>query len=151
MREFDVTIKVLILDSASEMLRQLGVGPVAQWLNVELPKVRNRRADLGGRTVSGQIIPIEVQSENDMAMPLRMAEDALFILERYGQYPHQLVLYVGNAKLTMKPGLETRGMSFRYDQVDIRQLDARRLSESVQVSDNVLAVLARLDRGAELI
>ena len=44
MRDFDTTIKLLILDSA-ELLRQLGVEHVATWLNVELPKVQNRRAE----------------------------------------------------------------------------------------------------------
>ena len=74
MRHFDATIKLLIQDSANEMLRQLGVGPVTEWLNVELPRVQNRRADLVGRTASGLMIHIELQSENDPEMPLRMAD-----------------------------------------------------------------------------
>ena len=145
MRDYDATVKLLILGSAQELLRQLGVGPVAEWLNVELPRVRNRRADLVGRTASAAIIHIEVQNDNDPDMPLRMAEYALSILERHKQYPHQLLLYVGSGKLTMRPLLETHGMSFHYDQLDIRQLDGGKLMESRQILDNIAAVLVKLD------
>ena len=85
LRSFDVTIKSLIQDSAPELFRQLGVEHVAEWLNVELPKVQNRRADMVGRTACGPIVQIEIQSENDPEMPVRMAEYALFILGRHKQ------------------------------------------------------------------
>jgi hypothetical protein len=145
-RDFDTTIKLLIQSSAHELLRQIGVKePVTQWLNVELSRVKNWRADLAGRTVSGAMVHIELQSDNDPEMPLRMAEYALGILRRYKQYPQQLVLFVGNGKLTMKPVLEAPGMSYHYDQLDIRQLDGGKLIASGQISDNLLGVLAKLD------
>jgi hypothetical protein len=71
MRDFDTTIKLLILDSA-ELLRQLGVEHVTTWLNVELPRVQNRRADLVGKFASGTIVHIEIQSENDPEMAVRI-------------------------------------------------------------------------------
>jgi predicted transposase YdaD len=149
MSDSDTTIKLLMLTSAGEMFRLLGLAPVTEWLNVELPKLQNRRADLVGRTASREIIHIELQRRNDPRMPLRMAEYALAILRIHKQYPRQLLLFVGNRKLTMRPRLETRGMSFRYEQVDIREMDGERLIESKKLSDNVLGLLARLDNTAE--
>jgi hypothetical protein len=118
---------------------------VTTWLNVELPRVQNRRADLVGKFASGAIVHIEIQSENDPEMAMRMAEYALFIFRTHKQYPQQLVLYVGNARLAMVPGIETQGLSFRYNQLDIRTLNGTRLLDSARFSDNVLSVLARLD------
>jgi predicted transposase YdaD len=149
MRYFDTTIKLLIQSSANELLRQLGVAPVTRWLSVELPKIQNRRADLVGLTASGEIIHIEIQSDNDADMPLRMAEYALAILQKYHQYPHQLVLFVGNQALTMAAGFETHGMSFHYDLLDIRRIDGGQLLESTELSDNLLAMLTKLEDSTE--
>jgi len=142
MREYDVAIKLLIRDAADPVFRQLGMDRVTEWLNVELPKVQNPRVDLLGKTAGGQLVHIELQSRNDSLMPLRMAEYALAILRRDGKYPQQLVLYVGNGRLRMKPVLLTRGMRFHYAQLDIRQLDGRKLLESARISDNILGLLA---------
>jgi len=47
----------------------------------------------------GRLLHIELQSSNDKSMAFRMAEYALAIMRRYGQYPVQLLIYVGNQKL----------------------------------------------------
>jgi len=43
------------------------------------------------------LIGFELQSSNDKSLPLRMAEYALRVYRKYGQFPEQYVLYVGNA------------------------------------------------------
>jgi predicted transposase YdaD len=148
MNAYDATIKEL-LNAADEALRQFGMEPVVQWLNVELPKVRNPRVDLLGRTATGELVHIELQSSNDPDMPLRMAEYALAILRHYQQYPHQLVLFVGDGAMTMKSALNTHGMSFHYDLIDIRDLDAHKLLSSGHLADNILAVFASMDDSRE--
>jgi hypothetical protein len=65
MHEYDSTLKLLLQGSAT--------------LNVELPKVQNRRVDLLGETADGGLIHIEIQSTNDDQMALRMAEYCLAI------------------------------------------------------------------------
>jgi predicted transposase YdaD len=122
---------------------------VIEWLNVDLPRTRNRRVDLLGRMASGRLLHIELQSTNDRRMPFRMAEYALAIMRRYGEYPEQLLIFVGNAKLRMTPEFRTPGMVCRYRQVDVRSLDAAALLASDRVEDNVLAVLAGLDDSVE--
>ena len=144
----DALIKLLIQGSGVP-LRQLGFGPVKQWLNVELPRTQSRRVDLLGKLSDGRLLHIELQSTNDRTMPFRMAEYALAIMRRYGGYPVQLLIYVGIPKLRMTPEFRTDGMLCWYWQVDIRSLDAVALMESGRIEDNILAVFAGLKDSAE--
>jgi predicted transposase YdaD len=126
---------------------------VVKWLDGELPKVRNvqnLRLDLLGRTAGGELIHIELQSGNDTAMPFRMIEYCLGVQRLFGRFPRQIVLYVGEAPLSMQSGLRGPGLSLEYDLIDIRRLNGDRLIESEQVGDNVIAILAQLrdDKGA---
>ena len=97
MQKYDVTLKLLLQGAARQIMIELTGGPVEKWLNVELPKVRNPRADLLGETAEGNLIHVELQSENESTMPLRMAEYCLGVVRLFGKFPRQIVLYVGEA------------------------------------------------------
>jgi len=147
MQEYDVALKLLLQRSAALVMRELTGSAVAKWLDVELPKVqnaRNPRLDLLGETVDGDLVHVELQSGNDMAMPLRMAEYSLGVFRLFGRFPRQVVLYVGEAELRMASELRAPGVLFQYRLVDIRALDGDRLIESGDVGDNVIAILAGL-------
>src|SRR5262252_5919586 len=85
-----------------------------------------------------------MQSTNDPAMPLRMAEYCLGIYRLFGKLPRQVLVYVGEAPLRMPGELIGPDVSFRYHLADIRDLDGDRLLESADVGDDVTAILARL-------
>ena len=123
-------------------MRELAGTAVAKWLNVELPKVQNLRLDLLGETVAGGLIHVELQSSNDLAMPLRMAEYCLGVFRLFGRFPQQVVLYVGEARLTMQKELRGADVLFQYRLIDIRELNGDRLLESEDVGDHVIAKLA---------
>ena len=147
MQEYDVTLKSLLQGSATLVMRELTGTAVARWLDVELPKVqnvRNPRLDLLAETVDGDLVHVELQSGNDIAMPLRMAEYCLGVFRLYGRFPRQVVLYVGEAELRMASELRAPGVLFQYRLIDIRELDGDRLMESGEVGDNVIAILAGL-------
>ncbi len=144
MQDYDVVLKLLLKGPASATMRELSGTAVAKWLDVELPKVRNLRLDLLGETVDGGLVHVELQSGNDAAMPLRMAEYCLGIFRLFGRFPHQVVLYVGKPPLHMRGELRGPGVLFQYRLIDIRTLNGNRLLESEDVGDNVLAILARL-------
>jgi hypothetical protein len=144
MQKYDVTLKLLLQGPAKLTMIELTGGAVEKWLNVELPKVQNPRADLLGETADGSLVHVELQSGNDAAMPLRMAEYCLGVLRLFGKFPRQIVLYVGEAPLGMGSGLAGPDVSFRYRMIDIRELDGDRLLESPETGDNVIAILARL-------
>jgi predicted transposase YdaD len=147
MQEYDVALKLLLKGSATLAVRELTGASVVKWLDVELPKVQrvqNLRLDLLGQTVEGHLIHLEVQSGNDPAMPFRMIEYCLGVQRLLGQFPRQILLYVGEAPVSMETELHGPGMSFEYSLIDIRTLDGDRLLESEEVGDNVIAILARL-------
>jgi len=144
MQKYDVTLKLLLQGAARQTMIELTGGPVEKWLNVELPKVQNPRADLLGETADGNLVHLELQSANEQTMPLRMAEYCLSIFRLFGKFPRQMVLYVGEAPLAMDYELRGPDVSFRYRIIDIRDLDGDRLLESHETGDNVIAILARL-------
>jgi mono/diheme cytochrome c family protein len=144
MHDCDVTLKALLTDSLSAILRQIGEkGEVAYWLNAELPVVRNQRADLLVELTTGEILHIDLQSSNDPDMPFRMLEYAVAIRRTLGKFPRQLVLYAGNPKMTMKSRMENASLVFHYHALDIREVDSEALLTSESISDNLPAILAR--------
>jgi len=151
MQAYDVALKLLLQQSARLTMRQLTGAVIEKWLDVELPKVQNPRADLLGETVDGTLVHLELQSRNETAMPLRMAEYCLGVYRLYEKFPLQVLLYVGEAPLRMHSELRGPNQWFQYRTVDIRDLDGDRLLESEEVGDNVIAILARLQDDKEAV
>ena len=100
--------------------------------------------DLLGEMADGGLLHLELQSRNDAEMPERMAEYALGIYRRFRRFPRQIVLYVGERALGMKPELAGPRFAFSYELRDARDLDGDALLDSTDPGDNVLAVLGRL-------
>ena len=144
MQEYDVALKLLLQGSAKLTMRELTGTAIEKWLNVELPKVQNRRMDLLGETADGSLFHLELQSENEAAIPLRMAEYSLGAFRLFGRFPRQVLLYVGEASMRMASELRGPDVSFRYRAVDIRDLDGDLLLESEDVGDNVIAILTAI-------
>ena len=89
--------------------------------------------DLLGETADeGGLVHLELQSSNDSAMALRMAEYSLGIFRLFGRFPRQLLLYVGEPPLRMENELRGPAVSFRYEAVDIRSLDGERCWRALQ-------------------
>jgi predicted transposase YdaD len=130
---------------------ELGGVAVENWLNVEMPEVRNTRVDLLGETADGSLIHVELQSSNDPQMPLRMAEYCLRVYRRFGKFPRQIVLYVGEEPLRMEAELRGPDQWFRYQVTDVRDLNGERLLESDAFGDNVIAILTRWDDSREAV
>src|SRR5438067_986194 len=143
MQEYDVALK-LSLQQSAVIIRELAGAAVAQWLDIELPKVQNLRADLLCETVDGNLVHVELQSGNDPTTPVRMAEYCLGIYRLFGKFPRQILLYVGQEPLRMDHELRGPDVSIRYRTVDIRDLNGDLLLESEHVGDNIIAILARL-------
>jgi len=152
MQEYDVTLKLLLAEAAERTLRLLGApGPVSRWLNVELPKVQNRRVDLLAELVSGKLLQIELQATNITDLPVRMLEYGAGTWRVQGSFPKQIVLYVGNDRVRMPNGHSAEGLEYQYDLVDIRDLDGEVLLDSESTADNILAVLTEIpDKGATI-
>jgi len=144
MQEYDVALKLLLQGPAKLVMHELTGGSIEKWLDIELPKVQNLRMDLLGETGDGSLVHIELQSGNDAAMPLRMAEYCFGVYRLFGKLPRQVLLYVGEAPLRMESEIRGPDLFFRYRMIDIRDLDGDRLLESEETGDNIIAILARL-------
>ena len=145
MGEYDITLKILIMEAAGDLLQACGYhGEVAEWINVELPEVKSRSIDLISRMRSGEVIHFEIQSSHDSEMAERMLEYALAILRREKKYPHQILLYVGNGELRMKNSLEESKLSYGFDLIDLRDLNGADLLNANRLSANLLALLTGL-------
>ncbi|MBV9938612.1 MAG: hypothetical protein JO150_08920, partial [Acidobacteriaceae bacterium] len=142
MQAFDIVLK-LLLQRSRQLLPQLAGVTVVNWLPTELPHMQNRHLDLLGQTNDGRLVQIEGQSTNDPTMPSRMAEYSLGAYRQYGQFPFQLVLYVGRKRLRMPQRLPEPFDSFRYTLIDLREIDSAPLLASAEASDNVLSILTR--------
>ena len=150
MHEYDIALKTL-LQHGPESLLALTSTTVERWHSVELPEVRSRRVDLLGETPDGRLIHIELQSNNDGEMALRMMEYSAAVYRKFGRFPEQLVLYVGAAPMRMSGSLRGPDFSFDCGIADIRELDGERLLASHHVADNILSILARVnDSGSPL-
>jgi hypothetical protein len=141
--EYDIALKSF-LRNGRESLHAITSVTVDRWHNVELPEVRNLRVDLLGESADGRLLHIELQSTHDANMALRMLEYCAAVSRQFGQFPEQVVLYVGEAPLRMNCFLRGPGLTFEYRIVDIRELDGELLLESDRLEDNVIAVLARV-------
>jgi len=144
MQEYDVALKLLLQSPARYTIAATTGSVVAEWLDVELPKLQNLRLDLLGATGEGELIHLELQSTNDSRMALRMAEYCLGVYRVYGRFPRQVLLYVGEAALRMPTILRGGRLEFSYEAIDIRSIDGDRLLESEELGDNVIAILAHL-------
>ena len=150
--EYDATLKELLPQLSGRAFRLLTrAPPVVEWGNVEVSGIRAPRVEMLGRTRSGGIVHIELQSTNDPSMPLRMLEYALAIHRKHCRFPDQVVLYVGRKPLRMKASLTARGIRFHYKLIDLREIDGEKLLASHDLKDNVMAILARLDNPREAI
>jgi hypothetical protein len=114
MHDYDVALKLLLQTSAHVTLRKLVGTDIVRWLDVELPKVQTRRADLLAETVEGDIVQLELQSTNDASMALRMGEYSFGVLRLFGRFPRQISCTSASRRFGCKPncGVRTNGFAF---------------------------------------
>jgi hypothetical protein len=79
-------------------------GLVEKWLDIELPKMQNPRMDLMGEFADGTLL--HMATERQRCGNAAAAEYALGGYRRFGQFPRQIVLYVGEAVLRDATGFD---------------------------------------------
>jgi hypothetical protein len=144
-QQYDITVKELLQAAPPKLLELvLGAKP-AEFLTVEFPKVRLRRPDFLVRTERGDIEQLEVQSDNDDDMEWRMLEYYPLLRKLFGRPPMQRVLYIGQKPLKMVGRIDEPTLQFRYEVIDVRQIDAEFLLKSKSVEDRIMAILCHAD------
>lgn len=145
MYEYDAALKKILTRPGSRLLLALTGCESLRWMNVELHQSRSLRVDLLGEAENGELVQIELQSQNEVMWP-RMGEYGFGAARTHGRFPRQIVLYVGEKRLRMKSAVAGPDYFFRFHLVDIRSLETAPLLESPDPGDNVIAMLTRLGR-----
>jgi hypothetical protein len=154
--EYDTVLKSLLTGSENSIFGHITGAYHGRWLNVELPDVTQTRVDLLFETIeaittASRLIAMELQSSNDLLLPLRMAEYSLRVYRLHKRFPEQYVLYVGDDEMRMPSALTGPNHVCRYTIVDIRLLDAEMLLTSPFPADSVIAILTRYSDRVETI
>ena len=144
MHEYDSVLKSLLTGSRNSLFERITGANRGKWLNVELPRVTQRRVDLLFEVIlTLELILLELQSFNDPLLALRMAEYALLVARVHKRFPRMYVLYVGSERLRMPTELVTPCLTCHYTVIDIREWDAEALLEGAHPADAILAILGR--------
>jgi len=152
--DYDGVLKDLFQKDPSTILKELAGGAaIEEVLSGDFQEMQQRRADLVLRLEDKSILNIEFQSENYRDMPYRAGIYALMAGQRYRVPVRQVVLYVGQKRLSMEDILDIGSVQVRYRLVDIRSFQAEDLLRSGKPGDLALAVLASggTERLAEIV
>jgi predicted transposase YdaD len=141
--KYDTTFKELFPD-VKVLFKLLTNSNVVNIENIEFPSVQQRRADLIATLENGGLLHLELQSDNDDKMLWRELEYCGLISQRYQQVPLQIVLYIGEEPARFKTEINTPNLKYRYDLINIKELDCTDLLQSESLSDNLLALLGKL-------
>lgn len=147
--KYDATFKSLFSD-VKALFTLLTGHSITRFENIEYASVKQRRADLVAWLDNQELLHLELQSSPDAEMLWREWEYCGLIAERYGQIPRQIVLYIGNKAPKFKTEIDSTDVKFRYHRIDIRDIDCTPLTESDSLSDNLLALLGRLQNKREV-
>ena len=142
--QYDTTFKDLFKHPPQRLLHVLTGQQAVAMLSVEFASTQKRVPDLVFLMSDDSLFHTELHSKSE-DMDWRMLMYYTFIRQ---QYPNkvliQKVLYVGEARWKPQVGIEEPNLSFRYEVVDIRDIDCRELMASPLLEENILAILCRM-------
>ena len=144
--DYDTTVKYTFEVDRPTLLERLAGGKrVREFLNVEIPTVLKRIADLLIRLDDGELLHLDFQSTNDPRMAHRAGIVGLLLDQKLGPglALRQVVLYIGADKMSMPVSTRVGRIQVAYELIDIREFDAAELIATGNPGDLALALLAR--------
>ncbi|MBF0147254.1 MAG: DUF4351 domain-containing protein [Magnetococcales bacterium] len=143
--QYDTTLKDLFEKPPQRLLQILIGREAVELLPVEFASIQKRLPDLVFLLEDDSIFHLELQS-NSEGMDWRMLMYYSLIRQRYpSRVLVQKVLYIGLNEWHPGSAIEEPSLSFRYEVVDIRNIDCRELMDSSSLEENILAILCRID------
>jgi len=92
------------------------------------------------------LLHIEYQVENSRDMVFRMAEYSIMMLRKYRLPVIQHVLYLGADKATMPTTINEEHHKFRYNLLDIKEVDYRIFLKLTRPEEKLWAILGNFDK-----
>ncbi len=146
MGSLDITLRDIISNIPVKFVKILTGKDAVEILDNSFPSVKERKADLILKMKDNSIFHLELQTNNDKDMPLRMAEYLISISRKYNTRDiYQMVLYVGDGKPNMENRVRIGKSIIEYELRDIKEIECRELMESDNIEDKILAVLCRVE------
>lgn len=117
-----------------------------ELIETESQRIEERRADLIANVVDYQgkafIVHLEIQNQNQAIMPDRMLRYLSDIRLNYPkQSVYQYLLYIGKAPFSMADGITSEQLQYRYQVIDMHDLDYRFFLNQNSADALVLAIL----------
>ncbi len=148
MGKYDITFKEIFfsgIDPPKNFFQHIIGIPLVKPLPTNLPSVKESVVDFLGEMADGSILHLEVQSTNDPDMHLRMHRYFCLINEKYPDREIiPFVLYVANKRMNMTTEIKKKYVTYRYELIDIRDIDCRVLMNSESAGDRLLSILCKI-------
>ena len=139
---YDTILKDMFERDRPSLLESITGGvAIRGFLNVELPKVIDRRIDCVAEMVNNRLCHIEFQSRNHRKMPIRQGIYGLLLADKFNCKVDQTVIYMGTPPMRMKRSIDAGSVKVKYRLFDIRDFKAEDLARSSNPADRALAIL----------
>lgn len=139
---YDSVLKDLFERDRPSLLNELTRRvPIRAFLNVEIPKMIDRRVVSVAQLENGCICYIEFQSQNHRRMPYRQGIYGLLIADKVQTKVDQTVIYTGAAAMRIQDSIDAGSVQVNYRPINIRTYSAEALSNSRNPADRALAIL----------
>ncbi len=146
MGKLDITLREIIQNIPYKFVKILTGKNAIKILDNTFPSVKERKADLILQLDDNSIFHLELQTNNDKDMHIRMLHYYVLIKEKYKDKPIiQMVLYVGDGKINMPSELTDHLIHYRYMLRDIKEIECKELMDSDNIEDKILAVLCKVE------
>jgi predicted transposase/invertase (TIGR01784 family) len=142
-KAYNATSKTLFHPISTALLAILIAQRALRMESLEFFTVKQQSPDLLLTLEDGSLFHLELQTDNDIKMPLRMLEYYSLIWQHYNQAPTQMVLYLGWSRLSMTTIIAEKTLQFSYPVQDIRDINCQPLAESTNIGDNRLSFLCK--------
>ena len=110
-------------------------------IDKELQRVEDRRADVVANVDNEYILHIEIQNQNDKKMPFRMMRYYSDIKMVTDLPIKQYLIYIGKDRCNMRKEIIDFDFSYKYNIIDMREIDCQKFIEIDTPDSLVLAIL----------
>ncbi|MBF0405494.1 MAG: hypothetical protein HQL00_16210, partial [Nitrospirae bacterium] len=95
---------------------------------------------------SSSLLHIEFQATNYFKMVYREMRYWIYLSEVHEIHPMQYVFYIGNVPLTMKDSISTETMNYKYNLIDMRDVDCEKFLYSDKPEEVIISILCNYQK-----
>ncbi|NWF65957.1 MAG: hypothetical protein HXX81_00645 [Campylobacterales bacterium] len=133
-------IKTLVIDIAKYILN-IEIKEI-KFLDKELQRIEDRRADVVALIDNSYILHIEIQNDNDKKMALRMLRYYIDIKNINKKLPiKQYLIYIGKDRLKMENFIKTDKLDYSFNLINMKDIDCSNFFKIDTPDALVLAIL----------